>query len=165
MFQCTLTGGSVECVHSSQECYVFFPSVCASAPSLGASHGGRIPDSSFFATSYYNGDYVAKHGRLHGTNCGWALEERSAIGTQHLQIDLGNLFWVCGVATQGDVCHGMDEWTTKYKISLSLDNSTWNVYQWNGSDKVSQSCFGSHLEIFIASSCLEFIPPKKWNFF
>ena len=125
MFQETLTGGSVQCVHSSQECYIYYISVCSSAASLGASHGGRIPDSNFKATSDYSNHFLAKFGRLNGTSCGWTLKELSAIGTDYLQIDLENLFWVCAVATQGEGGCSSNEWTTKYNISLSLDKTEW----------------------------------------
>ena len=54
----------------------------------------------------------------------------------YLQIDLGALYWVCGVATQGEHDNGNNEWTTKYKISLSMNNIIWDIYQWHGSDKV-----------------------------
>ena len=52
----------------------------------------------------------------------------------YLQIDLGGVYWVCGVATQGS--RPGYYWTTKYKICLSMDSITWHIYQWNGSDKV-----------------------------
>ena len=39
MFQWSLTGGSVRCVHSSQECYIYYTSACSNAHSLGAVYG------------------------------------------------------------------------------------------------------------------------------
>ena len=42
MFQCSLTGGGVRCVHSSQECYIYYTSTCSDAPSLGAVYGAFI---------------------------------------------------------------------------------------------------------------------------
>ena len=39
MFRCSLTGGGVRCVHSSQECYIYFTSACSDAHSLGAVYG------------------------------------------------------------------------------------------------------------------------------
>ena len=39
MFQCSLTGGGVRCVHSSQECYIYYTSACSDVPSLGVVYG------------------------------------------------------------------------------------------------------------------------------
>ena len=39
MFQCSLTGGGVRYVHSSQECYIYYTSACSNALSLGAVYG------------------------------------------------------------------------------------------------------------------------------
>ena len=39
MFQCSLTGGGVRCVHSSQECHRYYTSACSSAPSLVTVYG------------------------------------------------------------------------------------------------------------------------------
>ena len=39
MFQCSPTGGGVRCVHSSQECYIYYTSACSNAPPLGAVYG------------------------------------------------------------------------------------------------------------------------------
>ena len=57
---------------------------------------------------------------------------------EYLQIDLGGEYWICGVATQGEgSASSPDEWTTKFKLNLSVNtDSNWNIYQWNGSDKV-----------------------------
>ena len=116
---------------------LYYSSACFNASSLGVSYGGKIPDSSFSATSIYNSKFLPKYGRLNHNQQGWAPNKTNNMSNEYLQIDLGALHWVCGVATQGDNGIGKDEWTTKYKISLSLDDMTWNIYQWNGSDKVS----------------------------
>ena len=42
MFQCSLTGSGVRCVHSSQECYIYYTSACSNAPSLGVVYGEFI---------------------------------------------------------------------------------------------------------------------------
>ena len=67
------------------------------------------------------------------------MKTKNNITNEYLQIDLGGVYWVCGVATQGRSVD--DEWTTKYKINLSMNNITWNIYQWNGSDKVGPVLF------------------------
>ena len=184
MFQCSPTGGGVRCVHSSQECYIYYTSACSNAHSLGAvygvfiahknilyimlqhvpmlphwgavcSYGGPslgavygysqglqfLCDISQEYTSACASDYLPKFGRLqdgphrlYGPYLGWLAKTKNNIPNEYLQIDLGGVYWVCGVATQGRFLGY--EWTTKYKISLSMNNITWNIYQWNGSDKV-----------------------------
>ena len=140
MFQCSPTGGGVRCVHSSQECYIYCNSACSDASSLGAAYNGSISNSSFSATSLYSSGstlLLAEYGRLNSPQEGWAPKTKTGMPKEYLQIDFGALHWVCGVATQGDNGFGDKEWTTKYKISLSMNNVTWNIYQWNGSDKVT----------------------------
>ena len=43
------------------------------------------------------------------------------------KIDLLYEYVICAVATQG--AYGIDEWTTKYKILLSMDGTTMVTYQ------------------------------------
>ena len=52
----------------------------------------------------------------------------------HLQVDLWYEFLICAVATQGRSTS--DDWTTEYKLQLSLDGSTFVVYKENNVDKV-----------------------------
>ena len=136
MFHCSLIGGGLRCVQSSQEFYIYYTSACSNAPSLGAAYGGRIPNSSFSASSKFGVTFLPEDGRLHSPRGGWAAARFSPV--EYLQIDLGDEYWVCGVATQGEgrYTSDPDSWTTKYKLNLSVDNSNWKIYQWNGSDKV-----------------------------
>ena len=120
--------GNVRCAY----CYT---SACFNS-SLGAAFGGRIPDRSFSATSFAWSQYVAKHGRLNGRKPAWAPSTKTNSPNDYLQIDLGGLSRICGIATQGTSNH--PEWTTKYKISLSVDNRKWIIYTVNGSEKVGK---------------------------
>ena len=52
------------------------------------------------------------------------------------KIDLLYEYVICAVATQG--AYGIDEWTTKYKILLSMDGTTMVTYQENN---VNGVCF------------------------
>jgi len=55
----------------------------------------------------------------------------------YLQVDLGIVFVVCAVATQGGNDHRLyRRWTTQYKISISIDNSEWTLYPNNKTTKV-----------------------------
>ena len=93
-----------------------------------------VPDSSFSATSEWSNLYKASNGRLNGTSA-WAPNGNNA--NDYLQIDLGYEFIICAVATQGNAnVPGANEWTTKYKIQLSLDGATFVTYQENNVDKV-----------------------------
>ena len=121
--------------------YTHYTSACSNASSLGAAFNGTLPDSSFSATSVFDVVQNSAHfGRLNGPPIrleGWAPKTKTNTPNEYLQIDLRTLYWICGVATQGDIGHGDSEWTTKYKISFSLDSITWNIFRWNGSDKVN----------------------------
>ena len=105
-------------------------------------YGGGIPDSSFSGTSTIYRVFLPKYGRLNDPHGGWMPGINSP--NQYLQIDLGGVYWVCGLATQGSRFN--DAWITKYKISLSMDNITWKIYQWNGSDKVGPVLFSQGVD-------------------
>ena len=128
--------GAVYVVSIANKNIVYCTSACSNAPSLGVAYGGKIPDSSFSATSNYGSKWLPKYGRLNFPKDGWEPRTNN-LPNEYLQIDLGAEYWVCGVATQGEADQLVgDDWVTKYKISLSLDDVTWNIYQNNGSDKV-----------------------------
>ena len=94
-----------------------------------------VPDSSFSATSEYDNSYKASNGRLNATSA-WIPSDNNK-ADDYLQIDLGYEFIICAVATQGNAkVPGANEWTTKYKIRLSLDGATFVTYQENNFDKV-----------------------------
>ena len=52
----------------------------------------------------------------------------------YLQIDLGSVYVVCAVATQGNP--SADDWTETYKMETSLDNVNWQWYRENNRVKV-----------------------------
>ena len=103
---------------------------------IGVASRDTVPDSSFSATSEYSNFYKASNGRLNDTTACWAPSGNNNV-TDYLQIDLGYEFIICAVATQGNGKDpGANEWTTKYKIQLSLDGTTFVSYQENNVDKV-----------------------------
>ena len=78
-------------------------------------------------------DYLTvKYGRLHGAKA-WcpAAKDRN----DWLEVDLGAVYHVCGVATQGKE-HRTDEWTTSFKLAFSVNNTNSRVYRENGREKV-----------------------------
>ena len=90
-----------------------------------------FPYSRFSASSSrYNNE--ASKARLNGAGA-WSP---STIGNpnDYLQVDLQHELFICAVATQGNP--NADEWTLKYKLLVSLNNTDWVTYQENGTDKV-----------------------------
>ena len=71
-------------------------------------------------------------GRLKGSNA-W-IPARNNDNNDFLQIDLESLYFICGVATQGNP-NGNDG-TKTYKIETSLNNVEWTFYSEDGSEKV-----------------------------
>ena len=110
--------------------------------------GGRIPDNSFSASSILTSIYAAKYGRLNGRR---AWEPRTNTDPDdYLQIDLLYEYVICAVATQGNPptqSPTAQEWTTEYKLRLSLNGTTFFAYKENKIDKVGISC--SHIQVFI----------------
>ena len=109
--------------------------------------GGRIPDDSFSASSIFAPKYAAKYGRLNGRG---AWEPKTTTDPDdYLQIDLLYEYVICAVATQGSPPSQSraQEWTTEYKLRLSMNGTTFFAYKENKNDKVGMSC--SHIQVFI----------------
>ena len=83
------------------------------------------------ASSVYDDDdnYQAAYGRLHGNRGdGWCAEEKD--GNDWLQVDLGKVFQLCAVATQGNRNHDKDdEWVTAFNLFYSSDEENWTIYE------------------------------------
>ena len=91
----------------------------------------KIPDSSMTAPSQYT-SYYPYYGRLDMTG-GYAwCPLTTSDKTDYLQVNLGALYSVCALATQGKD----GEWTTQYKVSLSRDEVSWSFYQEDNKVKV-----------------------------
>lgn len=106
---------------------------------IGLADDGKIPDSSFTATSIFNSRYQAQYGRLN-KNKAWAPKDKNNTN-DHLQIDLLYEYIICAVATQGNPKHDVTEWTTHYKIRFSLNDATFDTYKENNNDKVGLQLF------------------------
>ena len=100
---------------------------------IGVASKDAFPDNSFSASSA-NGSNVASKGRLNGDGA-W-LPGSSDNASEYLQIDLQYEFVICAIATQGNKI--ADQWTTKYKLRMSLIDSVnnWLTYQEDNIDKV-----------------------------
>ena len=89
----------------------------------------RLPDKSFSASSSRLGDEPHK-GRLNGDDA-WSPSKNND-PDDYLQIDLGDVFFICAVAIQGHPRVG--EWTTSYKLHLL--RTEWIIYRENNTEKV-----------------------------
>lgn len=94
-----------------------------------------IPDLAITASSAYGGNLAkAAFARLHGT-LSWPAD-RLEVG-EWLQVDLGKIMIVTKVATQGMAYGPFLKWVTKYKISGSMNQQSWQHYTENGIVKVN----------------------------
>ena len=98
---------------------------------VGVSDSSVISDQRFSASSSLSGRSPSD-GRLNGSNA-W-IPATNNDNNDFLQIDLGSVYFVCGVATQGNPNN--DHWTKTYKIKTSLDNVWGAFYSEGGSEKV-----------------------------
>ena len=110
--------------------FYFFFLGCVLDP-VGVWDSSVISDQRFSASSSLSGRSPSD-GRLNGFNA-W-IPSTNNDNNDFLQIDLGSLYFVCGVATQG--IPTIDHWTKTYKIKTSLNNVVWTFYSEGGSEKV-----------------------------
>ena len=68
------------------------------------------------------------------TNCKLPGNCRSRLYGEWLQLDLGRVKKICGVATQKRK-GGINNWAAKYKVMLSEDGNRWDFYSENGAQK------------------------------
>ena len=101
---------------------------------IGVTSSDAIPDGSFSASSSFSNARQPWVGRLNLNSRGW-LAKTNTNPADYLQIDLLYDYVICAVATQGAV--GADHWVTKYKIQLSLNDTTFYIYRENNAEKVS----------------------------
>ena len=99
---------------------------------LGLASSYAFPDSKFSASSSRS-NHEASKARLNGFGA-WTPSTNND-PNDYLQVDLQYEFFICAVATQGNP--NADEWTLKYKLLFSLNNTDWVTYQENNADKVS----------------------------
>ncbi|KAK3717343.1 hypothetical protein QZH41_011575 [Actinostola sp. cb2023] len=91
-----------------------------------------IPDSRITALSMYNHNYAPSQGRLHykspkgqGRSGSWSAKTNQA--GQWIQVDLGKVTKVSGIATQGR--YDADQWVTGYTLQYSIDGKVFMDYK------------------------------------
>jgi len=94
-----------------------------------------IPDARMTASDLLDSWLFPHHGRLHGTrgDGGWCSRSRS-VEKEYIQVDMGEVRSLCGVATQG--AQWYPAWTTSYKLQLSTNGTTWSIYKETNIEKV-----------------------------
>ena len=88
------------------------------------------PNKSFSASSSRSGDQP-HYGRLRNNIGAWSPRNNNN-ADDYLEINLGDVFFICAVATQGNQV-GI-EWTKSYKLHLFLVD--WIIYEENNKEKV-----------------------------
>ena len=105
--------------------------------SVGISNRDIIRDQRFSASRSVPG-YRPFKGRLNGASA-WKTLRKDNVN-DFLQIDLGAVYFICGVATQGNPKE--NDWTKTFKLWTSLDNVNWVVYVENDTAKVQLEMIG-----------------------
>jgi hypothetical protein len=99
---------------------------------------GKIPGDAITASSQSSSSYKPSNARLtiEGSSCSWAPTDAGKIGSW-LQVDLGQLTTVTGIATQGS-CYNAIQRAKSYSVSYSNQPNSWIPYEESGNVKVSQ---------------------------
>ena len=95
----------------------------------------RIPDSAFTAPStwFNQDDHKPYQARLHEQSCpGWCSGADSPL-SDYLQIDIGSVKILTGLAMQANALYLGHHYITKFSIQYSTDGSTWSYYKDAGS--------------------------------
>ncbi|XP_027045083.1 uncharacterized protein LOC113672936 [Pocillopora damicornis] len=89
-----------------------------------------FPEKSFSASSFREGD-EPYNARLRSGMGAWSPRDNSN-ADDYVEINLGNVFFICAVATQGSPHR--KEWTKSYKLYLFLED--WMIYKENDTEKI-----------------------------
>eukprot|EP00163_Fabomonas_tropica_P016080 TRINITY_DN28_c0_g1_i1.p1 TRINITY_DN28_c0_g1~~TRINITY_DN28_c0_g1_i1.p1 ORF type:complete len:1678 (+),score=531.68 TRINITY_DN28_c0_g1_i1:334-5367(+) len=93
--------------------------------SLGAKYGGSLPNSAFTASSDHSqSHYASYNGRLNSKYCWLPRHNRAG---EWLQVDLGGVAKVTGVATQGRADYTW-QFVQTYKLLYSVDGDNFQTY-------------------------------------
>ena len=100
----------------------------------------QILDSAITASSFYSEYYKPWYGRLnlHLGRCAWTTTSGGR-DNAWIQVDLGDIKLVTGVATQGRCTD--DERVTSYTVTYSIDGGNWEFYKESDGPKVGLCTF------------------------
>ena len=105
---------------------LFFP-VCGQTLGVGRYGNNILPDSRMTASSE-DLSYPASSGRL--KDSGWAPRGTDKDRYPYLQIDLVDLYLICGIKVQGcSDFKGKPAWVTRYRVQVSPEKDFWD--SWN----------------------------------
>ena len=103
---------------------------------MGVADINTIPDDRITASTIHDSRYHPYYGRQNGRRgLGVWCPKTTYHRTDYLQVDMGAVRTVCAVATQGSTA---GFWTTSFKLRLSLDGTTFNVYVEDNAVKVNK---------------------------
>ncbi|XP_048580701.1 receptor-type tyrosine-protein phosphatase S-like isoform X3 [Nematostella vectensis] len=137
------------------------PKECFTALGL---ESGSIPSSRVTASSKINNSHAANNGRLYGASSWCSVTSGPS---EFLQVDLGSVYTVTGVATQGDV--GNKYWVKNYRVVYSYDGLRWLGYrdQEMPSDKVftgnedEKSVRANYFKVPLAARFVRLMPTAR----
>ena len=89
---------------------------------------GAIPDSSITASSSFDSRYLPHRARLNLKEMPSGWQSKTKGSGEWIQVDLGQVTYVTGIATQGAFNHNT-EWMTSYSVQYSGDGKTFVDYQ------------------------------------
>lgn len=112
--------------------YMFVFTGCSDT-SIGIENVNIFPNNRFTATSSLDSRYVPSNARLQVNVRGWGASTNTH-ANDHLQIDLGSVYTICAIATQGSAA--ASEWVRDYLIMTSVNGARYTTYRENGADKV-----------------------------
>ena len=98
-----------------------------------------IPDDQMEASSEKGLDFSAEFGRLHGSSAWCPYSGEMISGGPYLEINLGQIYDICGVEAQGEP--GASE-TTSFTLSYSNDGMAFTDFN---SNQVTRYCRICHL--------------------
>jgi len=139
---------------------------CADHP-LGAAKGGKLPASSFTASSSFY-MFPPSQGRLNGRFAWCANEDKK--GGEYLKIHLPEADTICAIATQGTGYKNGNEHVTFYFLEYSKDGHQWKFIEEDGNPKVftgnkdSKSTTKHVLDVPVKASYIRVTPLefKEW---
>ena len=111
-------------------------------PAIGLANSSIVPDKSFSASSVMDCRHAAYNARLNGDKIGWSPSWND-INTSYLQIDLGAMYAICAIATQGSSIK--NKWVIRYFLLLSNSGNSWTYYHEDGKPKVNVRKPGNNL--------------------